>query len=169
MRKLKLFSLFLCLFIGIGQMWGAKITSVSNIQSGKKYYIGATKSNSTDYYLSVADHGASAATGKQGSAVTNKTDAEVFTFTKSGDTWSIQFESGNYLSLASSKANGKVDVVASAANWAITNSSNLLQLKINNYCLKCNSQTSTNFGSYSSGQLNVWLEEVPGGPAQPTV
>ncbi len=151
-------------------MWGAKITSVSNIQSGKKYYIGATKSNSTDYYLSVADHGASAATGKQGSAVTNKTDAEVFTFTKSGDNWSIQFESGNYLSLASSKANGKVDVVASAANWAITNSSNLLQLKINNYCLKCNSQTNTaNFGSYSSGQLNVWLEEVPGGPANPTI
>lgn len=151
-------------------MWGAKITSVSNIQSGKKYYIGATKSNSTDYYLSVADHGASAATGKQGSAVTNKTDAEVFTFTKSGDNWSIQFESGKYLSLASSKANGKVDVVASAANWAITNSSNLLQLKINNYCLKCNSQTTTaNFGSYSSGQLDVWLEEVQGGTTEPTV
>lgn len=170
MRKLKLFSVLMCLFIGIGQMWGAKITSVSNIQSGKKYYIGATKSNSTDYYLSVADHGASAATGKQGSAVTNKTDAEVFTFTKSGDNWSIQFESGKYLSLASTKANGKVDVVASAANWAITNSSNLLQLKINNYCLKCNSQTTTaNFGSYSSGQLDVWLEEVSGGSSNPTV
>ena len=30
MRKLKLFSLFLCLFIGLGQMWGADVTTYSS-------------------------------------------------------------------------------------------------------------------------------------------
>ena len=160
MKKFKLFLSLLMLFsICVGQVWADKITSIANIESGKAYYIGATKSNSTDYYLSVADHGDAVATGKAGSAVASKDDADVFTFTKSGDNWTIQFASGKYLTLASSKANGKVNVAADAAAWTITESGSLLNLKINNYCLMCNSQTNTaNFGSYASGQLNVWLE-----------
>lgn len=152
--------------LSIGQMWADKITAVANIESGKTYYIGATKSNSTDYYLSIADHGTAAASGKTGSAVTSKSDADVFTFTQSGDNWTIQFASGKYLSLKNAKANGKVDVVDAAASWTISDDNSLLLLAINGYYLKCNSQTNTtNFGSYASGQLNVWLEEASATPA----
>ena len=167
MKHLKtIFACLLMAVLSIGQVWADKITAVANIESGKTYYIGATKSNSTDYYLSIADHGVAAASGKAGSAVTSKSDADVFTFTQSGDNWTIQFASGKYLSLKNAKANGKVDVVDDAASWTISDENSLLLLAINNYCLKCNSQTSTtNFGSYASGQLNVWLEEASATPA----
>ena len=156
----KLLTLFTALLF-VGSMWGAKITNVNNIESGKKYYIGATKSDDSDWYLSVANHG-TAGTGLQGTAVSTTSDAEEFTFTQVTGGWTIQFNNGNYLSLASSKANGKVNVVENAAVWVITETdAGKLNLKINDHCLQRNTGTSTNFGSYGSGQLDVWLEVVP--------
>lgn len=162
MRKLKLF--FACLLmavLSIGQMWGAKITTLSGITSGKSYYIGATVSG-TDYYLKTKD-GIEVGTGLQGTSTTSTSDAAVVTLTGSASSWTMQFSNGNYLSLASSKANGKYDVVATAATWTFTESSSLINMKINGYCLMKNSGTSLNFGSYASGQNDVWLEEVPSG------
>ena len=141
-----------------GTAWAGQITDYNNIVSGKKYYIGATVSG-TDYYFYA--NGTSLGTGIQGTSKTDKAEASVLVFEGSGDSWSIKFvESGYYLSLASSKANGKVNVVENAANWTASNMSGLIQLKINNYLLQKNSGTSQNFGSYVSGQKNVWLEEV---------
>ena len=66
-----------------------------------------------------------------------------------------------FLSLASGKANGKVDIVSKAAEWEFTEANNLINMKINGYCLMKNSGSSLNFGSYSSGQSNVWLMRAP--------
>ena len=166
LKRLSVAALFLFAFMG--NAWAETITSVANIESGKRYYIRATKSDNTDWYLSVAGHG-EAGTGLQGTAVSDAENADVFTFTKSGNNWTIQFANGNYLSLANSKANGKVNVQTSSAAWTITDVSNknLINLKINNHCLQRNTSSSTNFGSYSSGQLDVWLESV--GAAKPGV
>ena len=139
--------------------WGQKITSYSNIVSGKKYYIGATVSG-TDYYFYA--NGSSTGEGIQGTSKTVKAEASVLVFEGSGTSWSIKFDdSGNYLSLKNGKDNGKVKVVSSAESWTASNVSSLIQLQINTYLLQKNSGNSLNFGSYASGQKNVWLEEFP--------
>lgn len=137
--------------------WAEKITDYTQIVSGKKYYIGATVSG-TDYYFKT--DGSTSKTGVQGTSVTDKAEAPVFTFEGSGTSWSIKFvDTSFYLSLASSKANGKVNIESSKQTWTASNASNLIHLTINDFCLQKNSGTSLNFGSYSSGQKDVWLEE----------
>jgi len=156
LRGLMLVALMCTAFTGA---WADKITDYNDIVSGKKYYIGATVSE-TDYYF-YAD-GSSTGTGVQGTSKTDKAEASVLVFEGNGASWTIRFDgTNNYLSLASSKANGKVNVVEDAVSWTVSNVSGLIQLKINNYLLQKNSSTSLNFGSYQSGQKNVWLEEVP--------
>lgn len=137
---------------------GDKITSVSNIVSGNSYYIRATV-NSTDYYWK-AGGGDDVGTLKSGTSTTSETEATKVVFTGSGSSWSIKLPSGNYLSLPTSKNNGKYDVVDNSVNWTATDSGSLINLKINGYCLMKNSSTSLNFGSYASGQTNVWLEDA---------
>ena len=139
---------------------GDKITSIDDIVSGATYKIGATVS-STDYYF-VGD-GSSTGTGLSGTSSTSSADSPDLLFTGSGSSWTVKFSSGYYLSLASSKANGKFNVESSAATWTLTDtSSSLINMKINEYCLQKNSSSSLNFGSYSSGQTDVWLEYVSG-------
>ena len=147
----------------VGQVWAEKITNVANIESGKQYYIGSTKSNSTDYYLQVTGRGAT--TGKvKGNAVTSLDDADVFTFTQTSGGWTIRFSNGKYLVLPDAKDNGKVYVQADAGDWTIANASSLLSMKYGNFYLKNNqSTTTTNFGMYASGQLDLWLEPVSSG------
>ena len=138
-------------------MWAAKITSYANIVSGKSYYIGATTS-STDYYLSV--DGSTVDTGVAGTAVTDKASATIFVFEGSSTSWAIKFKSsGNYMSLASTKANGKVDIVGSSTNWTASNESGKIRFTINGYALQKNN-AGTQFGSYGSTQTDVWLEEA---------
>ncbi|MGN0235912.1 MAG: bacterial Ig-like domain-containing protein [Paludibacteraceae bacterium] len=156
MKKIT-FLLSIMLLACTTSLWAGKITTVDGITSGKKYYIGATTSSS-DYYLKV--DGSSTSTSTAGTAVTDKTTAAVFTFTQSGDAWTIQFENGNYLSLSSEKANGKVVVSSDASTFTISNTTkNLLRIAINDsYSIQKNSST-TNFGSYGNTQTDVWLEE----------
>lgn len=160
MKKLHLLKtiLLLCaLVVGSNCVWAAKITSYTNIVSGKSYYIGATTS-STDYYLSV--DGSTVATGVAGTAVTDKASATIFVFEGSSASWAIKFKSsGNYMSLASSKANGKVDIVGSSTDWEVSNVSEKICLAINGYALEKNN-SGTQFGSYASTQTDVWLEEA---------
>ena len=139
MRKLKLF--FACLLmtvLSIGQVWATKITTIEGITSGKSYYIGATV-NGTDYYFKTGG-GINEGTGLTGTSTTSTTDAAVVTLTGANGSWTMQFSNGKYLSLASSKANGKYDVVATAATWTFSNTnSSLINMKINGYCLMKNS------------------------------
>ena len=158
---LKSMLLLFALIVGSTCAWAAKITNYTNIVSGKSYYIGATTS-STDYYLSV--DGSTVATGVAGTAVTDKASATIFVFEGSDDSWAIKFKSsGNYMSLASSKANGKVDIVASSTNWEASNVSEKIHLAINGFALNKNN-SGTQFGSYASTQTDVWLEEATTDP-----
>lgn len=144
--------------MGAGTAWADKITDYNDIVSGKKYYIGAT-TGTTDYYLSV--DGSSTSTSIAGTAVTNKDNAAVFTFEGSGTSWTIQFESGNYLSLKTSKDNGKVQVVANAATFTASNQTakSLLRLTIGSYSIQKNN-SGPQFGSYADTQTDIWLEEA---------
>ena len=158
MKKLTLF-LSVMLLACTTSLWAGKVTTVDGITSGKKYYIGSTTGKpSTDYYLSV--DGSKTSTSIAGTAVTDKTKAAVFTFTQSGDAWTIQFENGNYLSLSTKKDNGKVVVTTTASTFTISNTTNnLLRIAINeSFSIQKNSST-TNFGSYGNTQTDVWLEE----------
>lgn len=155
MKKLTLF-LSAMLLACVTSLQAGKITTVDGITSGKKYYIGATTS-STDYFLSV-DGSKTTTYPVAGTAVADKTQAAVFTFTQSGEAWTIQFENGNYLSLSSSSANGKVLVVGTSSTFTITNQNSLLRITRGNYAIQKNN-SGTQFGSYAKTQTDVWLEE----------
>ena len=151
--------LWAALLLGAGNAWGAPtgaITSHTNIVSGQSYYIGATISG-TDKYLSLEQ--ITAGTGIAGSKVATTDDATVFTFVGSGTSWTIQLSNGNYLTLATSKDNGKVNIVTTSSSWTLSTVSSLINLNHNgSYCLQANSTaTATNFGSYAGTQTNVWL------------
>ena len=162
MKKLTLF-LSAMLLACVTSLQAGKITTVEGITSSKKYYIGATTS-SKDYYLSV-DGSKTSTNAVAGTAVADKTNAAVFTFTQNGDAWTIQFENGNYLSLSSNQANGKVVVSSEASTFTITNntSKSLLTIACDNtkdktYAIQKNN-SGTQFGSYKKTQTDVWLEE----------
>ena len=140
-----------------GTAWAEKITDYSNIVSGTQYYIGATTGN-TDYYLSV--NGSSLSASIAGTAVTSQANATPFTFAGSGTSWTIQFESGYYLSLKSSKDNGKVQVVENATTFTASNQSGKLRLTTGGYSIQKNN-SGTQFGSYANTQTDIWLEAVP--------
>lgn len=139
---------------------GTKVTDYTKIESGTNYYIGATVS-STDYLLKLAS--LDVKTGVAGTSTTDMDDATIFTFIGSGASWKLQLSNGNYMTLASSKNNGKVNIQAEEDTWTASNVSSLIQLKVNNYLLQKNNGTSLNFGSYASGQKNVWLLPVSTG------
>ena len=155
----KTIRLLLVMFVALtaSTAWGAKITTYSSIVSGKTYYIGAT-TGGTDYYLSVS--GASASTSIAGTAVPTKANATAFVFTGSETSWQIKFaDYANYLGLNSSKDNGKVQVVSSAATFTASNQSEKLRLSIGSYSIQKNN-SGTQFGSYGNTQTDIWLEEA---------
>ena len=159
--------LFVMLLACVTNLQAGKITTVEGITSGKKYYIGAT-TGETDYYLSV-DGSKTSTTSVAGTAVTDKTNAAVFTFTQDGSSWTIQFENGNYLSLSDKKDNGKVVVSNTSSTFTITNNKtkNLLTIACDNtqgktYAIQKNNG-GTQFGSYAKTQTDVWLEEYEEG------
>ena len=160
--------MLMLLALGTANLQAAtKITDVANIESGKTYYIGAT-AGSTDYYFSV-DGSTASSDVKAGTAVTSRPNAASFVFTKSESVWSLKFaNSANYLALSSDKANGKVLISETPANWTITNNTakSLLTLMCGTtYALQKNS-SGLQFGSYAKTQNDVWLEEVS---TEPTI
>ncbi len=166
MKQLKLFfALFAMLALGVGNAWAEKITDYAKLVSGQKYYIGASI-GSTDYYFSCDN--SKVATGVKGVAQTDKSKATIVTAIGSGTSWAFKFDNGNYLSLKNAKDNGKVSIVSSEAKWTLKNSNSLINMKINGYCLQRNNQTTTtNFGSYASGQKDIWFELVEIGGSEP--
>lgn len=159
---LQRFFLPLCLLTLFG-MWGGShawaeaVTDYTQIVSGKKYYIRATTS-STDYYLKV--DGSTIKTGIAGTAVQNADQATVFVFEGSGDQWTIKFDgTSNYLSLATSKANGKVNVQSTSSTFTLSNQSGKIRITLGDYSIQKNNN-GTQFGSYKNSQTDVWLEMV---------
>ena len=138
------------------------IIDYKNIITGSKYYIGATNGSGTDFLLSVSS---SVSSSIAGTAVTDMDNATQFTFTGSGTNWKIQFSNGNYLTLKSSKDNGKVVVQETQATWTASNESSKIRLAANNtYSLQKNN-SGTQFGSYANTQTDVWLLPVSSDPA----
>lgn len=157
-------TLLLCaLIVGSLSSWAEKITDYTKIVSGTKYYIGATVGG-TDYYFFA--NGSSTSSSVSGTGKTNKAEACIFVFEGCDNEWTVKFDdSGYYLSLKNSKDNAKVVVQEDAATWTLSNVSSRIQMKINDYLLQKNSGSSLNFGSYSSGQTNVWLEVASSDPS----
>ena len=159
---LQRFFLPLCMLTLFG-MWGGShawaeaVTDYTQIVSGKKYYIRATTS-STDYYLKV--DGSAIKTGIAGTAVQSADQATVFVFEGSGDQWTIKFDgTSKYLSLATSKANGKVNVQSTSSTFTLSNKSGKIRITLGSYSIQKNNN-GTQFGSYANNQTDVWLETV---------
>lgn len=141
-----------------------KIKDYTLLEDGKKYYIGATLSNGTDYYFSTTYTTITDAV--KGVAQTDKANANILTAiadNSDNTMWAFQFENGYYLSLKTSKDNGKVKITAQKDYWVLSNTAKgVINMKINSYCLQRNSSSvTTNFGSYTSGQTDIWFLEVP--------
>lgn len=92
--------------------------------------------------------------------MTSKDDATIFIFEGSENSWSIKVDgTSNYLSLASSKANGKFNIVSTATNFTLSNQTakGLIRISLGSYSIQKNNST-TNFGSYANTQTDVWIE-----------
>lgn len=141
-----------------------KIKDYTLLEDGKKYYIGATLSNGTDYYFSTTYTTITDAI--KGVAQTDKANANILTaIANSSDTtkWAFQFENGYYLSLKDSQDNGKVRIIAQKTYWVLSNTTKgLINMTTNGFCLqRNNTTTTTNFGSYKNTQTDIWFIEVP--------
>lgn len=137
----------------------SKVTDISNIVSGQKYYIGATI-GSTDYYLSLAS--TSLSQSVKGTGIVDKTKANTFIFDGSDKSWSIKIDGTDfYLSLKTTKDNGNVQVVKSAVTFTLSNKNGLIRITKGSFSIqKNNDANNTNFGSYKNTQKDVWLEPV---------
>lgn len=146
-------------------MWGgyaqtvSKVTDISNIVSGQKYYIGATI-GSTDYYLSLAS--TSLSESVKGTGIVDKTKANTFIFDGSSKSWTIKIDGTDfYLSLKTTKDNGNVQVVKSAVTFTLSNQNELIRITKGSFSIQKNKNAgTTNFGSYANSQKDVWLEPV---------
>ena len=141
-----------------------KIKDYTLLEDGKKYYIGATLSNGTDYYFSTTYTTITDAV--KGVAQTDKANANILTaIANSSDKtkWAFQFENGYYLSLKNSQDNGMVRIIAPKNYWVLSNTTKgLVNMTTNGFCLqRNNSSTATYFGSYKNTQTDIWFIEVP--------
>lgn len=137
----------------------SKVTDISKIVSGQKYYIGATIGG-TDYYLSLAS--TSLSESVKGTGIVDKAKANTFIFDGSGKSWTIKIDGTDYyLSLKTTKDNGNVQVVKSAVTFTLSNQNGLIRITKGSYSIqKNNNANTTNFGSYNNSQKDVWLESV---------
>lgn len=155
--------LLVCLLIAVGgaNAWAAdKVTDISNIVSGQKYYICSSNTSGT-YYLKLAS--TSLSSKVKGTGVEGKDSANIFVFDKNGSSWTIKIDGTDYyLSLKNKKDNGNVQIVNSAANFTLSNQTNLIRISKGSYSIQLNSTMTSapNFGSYSNSQNDVWLEPV---------
>ena len=155
--------LLVCLLIAVGgaNAWAAdNVTNISNIVSGQKYYICSSNKSGT-YYLKLAS--TSLSSQVKGTGVKDKANANIFVFDGNGSSWTIKIDGTDYyLSLKNKqdkKDNGTVQIVDSAANFTLSNQTNLIRISKGSYSIQLNNST-TNFGSYKNTQKDVWLEPV---------
>lgn len=148
--------------------WGqTKITDYTQIVSGKTYYIGATLSNNTDYFLYVSDDPQIGTC--YGACKTDKSQANTFTFEGSGSSWTIRINkldgtAYKYLGTlpTTSSPNGKLSIANTGAIFTASNTNSLIRLSNSNRSIQRNNAAETDrFGSYGNTQTDIWLMEVP--------
>lgn len=145
-----------------------KITTVAEITSGNKYYIGATTDDKDSYFYV---DGSAKTESIKGVAKEDVADAVALTFTEVTDGWTIQFDNGLYLGLKNAKDNGSVQVMEAPVVWTIEEDTDngLLKLHPNaSYSLQKNT-SGTQFGSYNNSKTNVWLESAGATPVLATL
>ena len=155
MRKILSFLLPAFLLLVGTDAWGDKVTTISGIEAGVRYYIGATNSG-TDYYLQMP-----ATSNNRGPAVTDKTEATVFIFetTATTNVYKIKIaDTNNYLATMSS-TNGNMTFGTTAAQYTASNASGKIRLSNNSRSIEKNTANAY-FGSYAQTQTDLWLEEA---------
>ena len=195
MRKLKLFSLFLCLFVGLGQMSGTvswtRVTDVSDLTSGGTFIIGYEATANSGVIIPMANTGSASTTaagfiysgstassgGKETidmSTVTSTSNYEV-TIVSSGE-GKIAIKLGtNFLGNANTKNNAKLFTADAAANGTsltpTIGTNNVVTLRNANasyHTLQYNTG-SPRFAFYGGGQKNLVIyKKSESGPAKPT-
>ena len=97
-----------------------KITDYTQLENGKKYYIGATKGDKE--YFFTTPYTAIEYTRNNGS--TDRSNATIVTAIadeSSNEKWAFQFDNGNYLSLPTTDKNGYISIVSSEVYWTLSN------------------------------------------------
>ena len=140
-----------------------KITDYTQLENGKKYYIGATKGDKE--YFFTTPYTAIEYTRNNGS--TDRSNATIVTAIadeSSNEKWAFQFDNGNYLSLPTTDKNGYISIVSSEVYWTLSNDTKKQLIKMTTdgtYYLQINSAGYHYFGSYKNTQTDIWFIEVP--------
>ena len=158
MKSRKLFALLFCLlFVGVGNAWGAagdEVTSVSNITSGKWYYIKGVRTVGTVEYLTFPDATAASASGTSASSTAGATPLK---FTYESSSWYITTPNGYYITPAAS--NGCITVTSTKTSVTLGEANSLITILGASYYLQKN-KSAANFGGYNNTQNNVSLIEA---------
>lgn len=143
--------------------WAQKITSVSGITSGHKYYIGAT-TDGTDYYFSTNCSAPNSSV--LGTAVTSKSEATVIQFIKDNNSgkWNLKFDgTDNYLAFDYNQSDGTLNIVSTQnCLFSIEEISSLLRISKSQSLLK--EKNGSRFGAFDYGTtkaVGTWLEAIP--------
>ncbi|MBR6698879.1 MAG: bacterial Ig-like domain-containing protein [Bacteroidaceae bacterium] len=141
----------------------AKITDYTQLENGKKYYIGATKKD-IDYFFNTPY---TTIENIRNNGSTDRSDATIVTAIadeSSNYKWAFQFDNGNYLSLPNTDMNGYISIVSSEIYWTLSNDTKEQLIRMTTdgtHYLQINSAGYFYFGSYKSTQTNIWFLEVP--------
>ena len=157
-----LVTIILLITFAVPNVWGtsARISAYGNITNGT-YWVGATVSQ-TDYYFKANGGIATSDNNLSGTSTTTPmTNGTVVKITisstaKDSKTGTVQFLNGNHMFLPASSAKYKSQT--SSTTWTFTTVSSKIRMTNNSRVLQKNSGNSLNFGSYASGQIDVWLE-----------
>ena len=161
---MKKYMKYLCavlLLIGTSaSAWATDVTDVSNITSGAKYRIRATKSGPGTCYLVVTP--STSGTPVIGGKTTDSKEGTLFTFTKESNKWYIHFYVGAtkwYLTVSGDETNGYITPTTDKTSVGISNYTVDAQpyLKITNGD-KWIQLSTDRFGAYSTKQASPVLE-----------
>lgn len=140
-----------------------KITDYTQLENGKKYYIGATKGDK-EYFFTTPYTAIEYIRNNGSTDRSNATIVTAIADESSNDKWAFQFDNGNYLSLPATDKNGYISIVSSEKYWTLSNDTQKQLIRMTTdgtHYLQINSAGYYYFGSYKSTQTNIWFLEVP--------
>ena len=140
-----------------------KITDYTQLENGKKYYIGATKGDK-EYFFTTPYTAIEYIRNNGSTDRSNATIVTAIADESSNEKWAFQFDNGNYLSLPTTDKNGYISIVSSEVYWTLSNDTKKQLIKMTTdgtYYLQINSAGYHYFGSYKNTQTDIWFIEVP--------
>lgn len=140
-----------------------KITDYTQLENGKKYYIGATKGDK-EYFFTTPYTAIEYIRNNGSTDRSNATIVTAIADESSNEKWAFQFDNGNYLSLPTTDKNGYISIISSEVYWTLSNDTKKQLIKMTTdgtYYLQINSAGYHYFGSYKNTQTDIWFIEVP--------